>query len=125
MNINNGRKLTYIVIANLLSVSILNLAMNLLSSQPAPIASILSMPIFMVALSFGLIKGIAWTRLVTGILAAIYASSSLFYGLNILASTPAMAIIYIFMGVIFLITALILFGAQSVRDFIKSQQKIS
>ncbi len=123
--INNGRKLVYIVIANLLSVSLLNFVINLLSPQAAPIVTILAMPIIFSGLSFGILKGFTWTRLATGILAAIYSSSSLFYGMNLLASSTSIAIIYIFMGIIFLITALILFGAQSLRDFMASKRSDS
>lgn len=123
--INNGRRLLYIVIANLLSVSLMNLAINLLSAQAAPLVTILTMPIIFSGLSYGLLKGLGWARLVTGVLAAIYASSSLFYGINLLASAPAMAIIYIFIGVIFLISALILFGAQSLRDYMETKRNSS
>ncbi|HHO56502.1 MAG TPA: hypothetical protein ENK21_08930 [Trueperaceae bacterium] len=121
-NLNTGRKLTFIVIANLLSASILNLVMNLISAQGAPLPSVLTMLVLCAGLSFGLLKGLSWTRIAAGVIAAIYASSSLFYGINLLASVSAMAIVYIFMGIIFLISALILFGAQSLRDFMAYQR---
>ena len=122
-DLNTGRRLLFIVIANLLSASLLNLLMNLLSSQPAPMPAVLSIVIVFVGLSFGLYRGFAWTRLVAGVLAAVYASTSLFYGINLITTASPMAIVFIFIGAIFLISALILFGAQSLRSFMAHQRE--
>ena len=123
MELKNGAKLLYFVISTILSVTILRLLLTALSTDMSQLPAIIVRLLLYAGLSLALHNGLQWSRYAMGIVAAIDASAGLFIAVYQFSVNPSMALIFVLFGVSYLVSALILFGAQSLRVYMAERQK--
>jgi len=123
MELKNGAKLLYFVISTILSVTILRLLLTLLSTDVSQMPAIVVRLLLYAGLSVALHNGLQWARYAMGIVAAIDASAGLFIAVYQFSVNPSFALVFVLFGIAYLVSALILFGAQSLRTFMAEQQK--
>ena len=122
MELKNGFKLLYFVISTILSVTILRVVLTALAGDYNLLPPVIVRLLLYVGLAFALHKGMHWARYAMGVIAAIDASFGLFIAINQFSGNPSLALVFFLFGIAYLISALILFGAQALRDYMDKKR---